>query len=279
MEDGNSKNKSNQEVKNESKIEVSPSKKFDERIKDEIFPNLNNLSNLANKDDAEVFTSMFEGKENENFKKKFIDLAEKGDFGRASNMIISRFNSVYKKQIISDLDKTVNDVSYGVKSRWSLQGCCVSLKNAESRLGKDYYYELSDLHGLDIEKSNTIVLRTVLSHLMISDLRKLENKSYEEKSSVELMKQIILSSYVSKGDSLDQVSNNLSKKVDSLINGAKKKVTVWWLKKAKDAVTKDRSGTSWSIGSMVMNKARRSLLGSVGFARTFDSKNKLSFVI
>ncbi len=278
-EDCNSKNKSNQELKNESKIEVSPSKKFAERIKDEIFPNLDNLSNLEDKDDTEVFTSMFEGEENENFKKKFIDLAEKGDFGRASNMIISRFNSVYKKQIISDLDKTVNDVSYGVKSRWTCQGCCVSLKSAKSRLGKDYYYELSDLHGLDIEKSNTTVLRTVLSHLMISDLRKLEDKSYEEKSGVELMKQIILSTYVSKDDSLDQVSSSLSKKVNFLINSTKKKVTVWWLKEAKDAVIKDRFGSAWNINSNISQKAVRGFLGHFGFARTFDTKNKLNFVI
>lgn len=262
-----------------SKAEISLGKVLAAKIKNEIFPNMDDLSSLKNKYDATIFANMFE---NENFKKIFIQLAKRRDADKASQMVIRKFNSIYKEQIISDLEEIVNDISYGSTNRWTLKGCCVSLKEAENRLGKKYYYDLSDLRDLSDKNAESVVLRTVLSHLMISDLRKLESKSNDEKSVSDVMKQMILSGYVSKSDSMNNISDNLFSKVTSMIGNYNKqkkeneKLSVSWLNKARESVSKDwfGDGYSWKNLSIANLKANRVYV----FGHVFDKENKLNFV-
>ena len=218
-----------------------------------------------------------------------------GNLQKDTPTLFKAFVPIYQKQLLEDLKKQVNNVSYGFTTRWSMRGCCVSLDNAKKRLGKSYWYDLSDLRDLKDEEAESIVLRTVLSHLMISDLRKLESKSYEKKSTFDIMKQMILSIYVSKDDSFGKVSPKLAGGVDRLIleyNKGKKqdeKIAISWIKQARQNISKDKHGDgySWTHFSKTGLKARRHwdiyaswtvpfLYGI--FNRTFDKADKLNFV-
>ncbi len=271
------------ENKNTKKSKISLNDTLAKRIRSEILPNWKNLSYLENQDDAKIFSEMFGDKK---FKEAFVRFARKKDFNSASKLIIQKFNSLYIEQVISDLKQTVNNVTYGFINRWKASGCCVSLNESENRLGKKYYYELSDLRDLNSEEAESIVLRTVLSHLMISNFRRLEGKSDNEKSMSDLMKQIILSGYVSQNDSLDNVSKNLAKKIGLMIDRynskeENEKISVSWLKKAMSSVSKDRfgDGYSWSWFSKIGLKSRRYFFPlSIAFPHTFDEENKLNFV-
>ena len=116
---------------------------------------------------------------------------------------------------------------------WVEEGIVYLLVGWRSFLGKKYYYELSDLRDLSDEEAEKIVLRKVLSQLVISDFRKLKSKRCSGRNLSDMMKQIILSKYVQKDDTLDDVSDHLVGYVDSMIlkhnNKSKenKKITIF----------------------------------------------------
>ena len=198
---------------------------------------------------------------------------DKIDILKISNKVLKKFEPIWRNTVVSDLQRIVNGVAYGFDGDASLlrpsQGCYFSFGNPKEngtffkRLGGKYFYDLTELVSFtgkkmsskDIKEfkndsNNTDyeqrILITVLSHLLISDLDVLKNKNNSEKSIVDCMRQIIMSRYMEKGYSLENIPGKLFYICYDIVDNAMKdyaiKLNVPWFETAKSCVAKNLFG-------------------------------------
>lgn len=183
-----------EELRNEKYFgQLSLSEQIIEKLKNEIIPNLSDLSRLNNKDDIKFFSSIFSDSK---FKQKLEDLSNEGKFSEISKLIFEKYKDIWEDEAVLDLQKSVQKASYGYFEEGAEKGCGVVLDNAKDKLGKGHSFDFARFRFYSEKEVKPVFLRTVFCHLAISDFYKLESISYKKKGICDLMRQTILKSYV-----------------------------------------------------------------------------------